>query len=288
MKIEYNNSSSLLCVIGDPIAHSRSPLLQNTMLRELNEDAVYLAVRVPSGGAGDFLTAAKTIGIRGFNLTMPHKEDIIPHLHGLTEEAALCGSVNSVRIINGRAEGHTTDGLGFRRSLRDFGMDYPGKVVTILGAGGAAKSVAVNASLSGAKEVRVVNRTLSRAEKLCQGKENMSAHSLSELCKLLPDTDLLVNCTPMGMEGSEAASVPDLSPLKPGALCMDCVYAPAMTPFMAEARRHGHDAGNGIGMLVYQAIYALSFFLDRPFDEDTVSRLGKALMDISGVDPRGN
>ena len=108
------------------------------------------------------------------------------------------------------------------------------------------------------------------------------------LCKLLPDTDLLVNCTPMGMEGAQPASVPDLSSLKPGALCMDCVYAPAMTPFMAEARRHGHEAGNGIGMLVYQAIYALSFFLNRPFDEETVSCLGKTLMDISGVDPSGN
>ena len=288
MKLEYNNSSALLCVIGDPIGHSRSPLLQNTMLRELHEDAVYLAVQVKAGGAGEFLSAAKTMGIRGFNLTMPHKEDIIPHLDSLTEEAALCGSVNSVRIIDGGAEGHTTDGLGFRRSLQDFGMDYAGKVVTILGAGGAAKSVAVNASLSGAKEVRVVNRTLSRAEKLCENRDNMSAHSLSELCKLLPDTDLLVNCTPMGMEGTQSASVPELSALKPSALCMDCVYAPAMTPFMTEARRHGHEAGNGIGMLVYQAIYALSFFLDLSLDEATVSRLGKLLMDISGVDPRGN
>lgn len=288
MKLEYNNSSRLLCVIGDPIAHSRSPLLQNTMLRELGEDAVYLAVQVPGGGAGEFLSAAKTIGIRGFNLTMPHKEDIIPHLDGVTEEAALCGSVNSVRIIDGRAEGHTTDGLGFRRSLRDFGMDYPGKVVTILGAGGAAKSVAVNASLSGAREVRVVNRTLARAEKLCAAAENMTAHSLSELPGLLPDTDLLVNCTPIGMEGASGGAVPDLSALKPGALCMDCIYAPAMTPFMLEARRHGHEAGNGIGMLVYQAIYALSFFLDRAFDEETFSRLGTLLMEVSGVDPRGN
>lgn len=288
MKLEYQNTSGLLCVIGDPIAHSRSPLLQNTMLQTLGEDYIYLAVPVAAGRVGDFASAALTLGIRGFNLTMPHKEDIIPYLSHMTEEAALCGSVNSVRLREGKLEGHSTDGIGFRRSLQDFGRSYPGTVVTILGAGGAAKSVAMTAVLSGARTVRVVNRTLSRAEALCHGHENMEAYGLDELCKLLPDTDILVNCTSMGMEGASGGSIPDLSALKSGALCMDCIYAPAMTPFMLEAKRCGHEAGNGIGMLVYQAIYALSFFLDREFDEATVTALGKKLMAVSGVDPRGN
>ena len=90
------------------------------------------------------------------------------------------------------------------------------------------------------------------------------------------------------MEGASAGSIPDLSGLKEGALCMDCIYAPALTPFMQEAKRCGHEAGNGIGMLVYQAIYALAFFLNREFDEATVTSLGEKLMEISGVDPRGN
>lgn len=287
MKIDYNNSSRLLCVIGDPIAHSLSPRLQNTMLEMLGEDAVYLAIPVKAGTIAEFVSAAKTVGIQGFNLTMPHKEDIIPLLSSMTPEAQACRSVNSVRILDGKLEGHSTDGIGFRRSIRDFGWDYPGKVVTILGAGGAAKSVAMTAILSGAKEVRVVNRTLSRAEELCQGHENMCPFGNSELCKLLPDTDILINTTPIGMEGVSGGSVPDLTELKADALCMDCIYAPAMTPFMQEAIRNGHKAGNGIGMLVYQAVYALSFFLDRSFDEETVSRLGKALLNISGVDPEG-
>lgn len=288
MKIEYQNSSKLLCVIGDPIAHSLSPRLQNTMLEVLGEDAVYLAIPVKAGRVSEFVTAAKTIGIRGFNLTMPHKEDIIPLLSNMTPEAQACQSVNSVRIREGKLEGHSTDGIGFRRSIQDFGWDYPGKVVTILGAGGAAKSVAMTAMLSGAKEVRVVNRTLSRAEKLCRGHKTMRPFPRAELCKLLPDTDILINSTPIGMEGVSGGDIPDLSLLKPEALCMDCIYAPAMTPFMAEARAKGHRAGNGIGMLAYQAIYALSFFLDREFDEETISMLGKKLMEISGVDPEGN
>ena len=287
MKIEYRNSTGLLAVIGDPIGHSLSPLLQNTMLEMLGEDFIYIAVPVPAGTVADFVSAAKTIGIRGFNLTMPHKEDIIPLLSEMTPEAAHCGSVNTVRLENGLLYGHSTDGIGFRRSLKDFGRDYPGSIVTILGAGGAAKSVAMNAIESGAKEVRVVNRTLARAEALCRGETNMRAFSLSEREALLHDTDILINCTPIGMTGVGGSQVPDLSALKADALCMDCIYSPAMTPFMEEARRTGHDVGNGIGMLIYQAIYALGFFLKREFGEDTVTALGERLFSVSGIHPRG-
>lgn len=284
MKINYQNSSKLLCVIGDPIGHSLSPLLQNTMLEYLGVDAVYLAVPVKAGTVRDFVSAAKTMGILGFNLTMPHKEDIIPLLSSMTPEAAACKSVNSVRIRDGKLEGHSTDGIGFRRSIQDLGWDYPEKTVTILGAGGAAKSVALTASMAGAKQVHVVNRTLARAEQLCSGQGNMFPHSLTQLPELLPQTDILINATPVGMNGTAGGSIPDLTPLKKDALCMDCIYAPAMTPFMQEAKKQGHIAGNGIGMLVYQAIFALEFFLNRSFDEKTIGILGKKLMEISGVD----
>lgn len=283
MKINYQNSSKLLCVIGDPIGHSLSPLLQNTMLEYLGEDAIYLAVPVKAGTVKDFVSAAKPLGILGFNLTMPHKEDIIPLLSSMTPEAMACKSVNSVRIKDGKLEGHSTDGIGFRRSIQDLGWDYPGNTVTILGAGGAAKSVALTASMAGAKQVHVVNRTLARAEQLCSGQGNMFPHSLTQLPELLPSTDILINATPMGMAGCGQASIPDLTALKQGALCMDCIYAPALPPFMQEAKKQGHIAGNGIGMLVYQAIFALEFFLDRSFDEETIGILGKKLMEISGV-----
>lgn len=269
------------------MGHSLSPLLHNTMLQALEENAIYLAIPVSPEALGDFVSGAKALGLLGFNLTMPHKENILPFLSSMTPEATACGSVNSVRIRNGKLEGHSTDGMGFRRSLMDFGWDYPGNVVTILGAGGAAKSVAINALSSGASQVHVVNRTLSRAEALCQCHPGMEAHGLTALPELLPKTDILINCTPLGMNGVSAGSIPDLTPLKSGALCMDCIYAPALTPFMQEAQRCGHEAANGIGMLVYQAIYALAFFLNREFQEDTVTALGKKLLNISGIDPKG-
>ena len=287
MQIEYHNGTRLMCVIGDPIGHSLSPLLHNTMLRELGEDALYLAVPVPAGTVGEFVTAAKTIGIQGFNLTMPHKEDIIPYLSEMTPEARRCASVNSVRIRDGKLEGHSTDGLGFRQSLTEFSRDFPGQTVTILGAGGAAKSIAMTAVDSGAKKVYIANRTLTRAQKLCENETAMEALALDQLSEVLPETDLLISTLPIGMSGVGGSNVTCLDALKPDALCMDCIYAPAMTPFMEEARRTGHEAGNGIGMLIYQAIFAMEFFLDRPFPEDTVLCLGKIMQDTCGVDPRG-
>lgn len=288
MQIEYHNGTKLLCVIGDPIGHSLSPLLHNTMLRELHEDALYLAVPVPGGTVGGFVSAAKTIGIQGFNLTMPHKEDILPYLSRMTPEAERCHSVNSVRIRDGRLEGHSTDGLGFRQSLAAFSRDFPGQTVTILGAGGAAKSIAMTAADSGAAKVYIANRTLSRAQQLCGNEPIMEALSLEQLDSVLPQTDLLISTLPVGMSGVGGSSVPCLDALKPDALCMDCIYAPATTSFMEEACRTGHEAGNGIGMLIYQAIFALEFFLDRTFSQETVLHLGALLQSACGVDPRGN
>lgn len=290
MLIDYKNSSTLLAVIGDPIGHSLSPLLQNTMLRELNQDAIYLAIHVKAGEVSSFVDAARTLHIKGFNLTMPHKEDIIPHLSAMTEEARLSGSVNSVRIREGQLEGHSTDGIGFRRAMVELlEVDYPGKVVTILGAGGAAKSVAMTAMRSGAKQIHILNRTLQRAQTLCMGHETMIPHCLSDGAAVLPETDILISTLPTGMAGVGGGfDAVDLSLLKGNAVCVDCIYAPARTPFMEEALRYGHRTMNGIGMLVYQAVYALEFFLEQDLPEETIAALGKKLLAVSGVDPFGS
>lgn len=288
MKVEYHNSTGLLAVIGDPIAHSLSPLLQNTMIAELGMDDLYLAIQVPRGGLPDFLRAVKTIGIQGFNLTMPHKEDILPYLSDITWEARRAGSVNSVRLRDGKLEGHSTDGIGFRRSLLDLGYEFYGQTVTIIGAGGAAKSIAMTAVDSGAKQVRILNRTLERAIGLCAGEKKMEAFPMGRAEEALADSDIVVNTTPIGMEGiKNCGEFSFLRALKPGALAIDCIYAPAMTPFMLEAKKQRHPVANGIGMLVYQAVYAYAFFRQMTLEEDTVSKLGSLLLKVSGISPRG-
>ncbi len=282
MRVEYHNGTGLLAVIGDPISHSLSPLLQNTMIARQGRDDLYLAVRVPRGGLADFLAAARTIGLGGFNLTMPHKLDILPFLSDMTPEARRAGSVNSVRLRKGLWEGHSTDGMGFRRALQDLGYDFPGQVVTILGAGGAARSIAMTALDRGAREVRVVNRTLAKAQALCAGEPTMGAFALAKARDILPDTDILINTTPVGMEGvAGSQDFSFLSALQPGAPALDCIYAPAVTPFLAEASRLGHPTANGIGMLVYQAIYAYAFFRELELKEADVGELGRLLLDTA-------
>lgn len=286
MRVEYHNGTGLLAVIGDPIAHSLSPLLQNTMIQALGREDLYLAIHVPAAGLADFLSAARTIGIQGFNLTMPHKQTILPYLSSQTREAQRCGSVNTVRLKDGNLEGHSTDGLGFRRALLDMGCDFPGQNVTILGAGGAARSIAMTAVDSGARSVRVVNRTLEKAQALCQADPVMAAYGFDQAEQVLTDTDLVINTTPVGMEGVTGdLGYAFLSALKPGAPAVDCIYAPAMTPFMAAAQALGHPVANGIGMLVYQAIYAYEFFRELHFDEATVASLGRLLLKASGIVP---
>lgn len=289
MKIEYHNGTGLLAVIGDPIAHSLSPLLQNTMIEALGGDELYLALRVERGQLEEFLAAARLLGFQGFNLTMPHKEDILPYLDSRTPEALRCGSVNTVRLRQGRWEGHSTDGLGFQRALEDMGLSFHGRQVAILGAGGAARAIAMTAVDSGAASVRVLNRTRSRAEQLCAGQNGMEAFGLEAAEAVLPDTEILINTTPVGMEGvTGPGQYAFLQALKPGAAAVDCIYAPAMTPFMAAAKALGHPVVNGIGMLVYQAVYAYAFFKGITMDDATVSRLGRLLLAASGVDPKGN
>lgn len=280
MKVEYHNGTGLLAVIGDPIAHSLSPLLQNTMIQALKRDDLYLSVRVEKGSLGAFLDAAELLDIQGFNLTMPHKEDILPFLDTCTPEARRCGSVNTVRRRSGRLEGHSTDGMGFRRSLQDLGLDFPGQRVTILGAGGAARAIAMTAVDSGAAQVTVVNRTAAKAEAICAGEDRMRGLGLPQLETVLPETDILVNTTPVGMEGvAGEVQYAFLKRLKKGAAALDCIYAPAVTPFLAAAQAMDHPTANGIGMLIYQAVYAYAFFRELDFPEETVTHLGSLLLD---------
>lgn len=215
MQIEYHNGTRLLCVIGDPIGHSLSPLLHNTMLRELHEDAAV---------SGRSRARRNRRGIRHRRQNHRHsglqpdhapQGGYLPYLSEMTPEAKRCHSVNSVRIRDGSLEGHSTDGLGFRQSLKEFSRDFPGQTVTILGAGGAAKSIAMTAVDSGAEKVYIANRTLSRAQALCENEPNMEALSLEHLNDVLPQTGILISTLPIGMSGVGGARCPVWTPSSP-------------------------------------------------------------------------
>lgn len=272
MEVTLHNTTQKLCVIGDPVLHSKSPLIQNTMLRALGLDYIYLCQPVPRGRAGEWLKCAAFAGYAGFNATMPHKEELLPLMDELDEDARMYGAVNTVCIRDGKYYGFNTDGKGFLASLRHAGVNKAGQRVLVLGAGGAAKAVAPKLCQEGAAQaVYVANRTAEKARALCApwGERMIPADFRPEtLAELAAQCSLVVNCTNLGMEGTagQFADFSFLDALPAGAAVCDLIYAPAETELLRQARMRGFTALNGLGMLIWQAVFALEHFTRTPID----------------------
>ena len=273
-----------LQVIGDPVLHSKSPVLHGAMLSALGLDAAYDARVVRRGELPDYLRWARDHGVAGFNATMPHKEDLLPLLDGIYPAARLTGAVNTVCLREGAWVGFNTDGAGALSALGEvLGFDPAGSTVTLLGAGGAAKAVALALAEAGAERVQVCNRTLERAVELCARHPRLTPapfdpDTLERLCR---GADLLVNCTSLGMEGCprQFEGFSFLDALPPHGAVFDLIYHPAETELLAQARRRGLRAMNGLPMLVWQAVLALEHFLNRPLDRGAMAAAASAALE---------
>ncbi len=273
-----------LQVIGDPVLHSKSPVLHGAMLSALGLDAAYDARVVRRGELPDYLRWARNHGVAGFNATMPHKEDLLPLLDGIDPAARLTGAVNTVCLREGAWVGFNTDGAGALSALGEvLGFDPAGSTVTLLGAGGAAKAVALALAQAGAERVQVCNRTLERAVELCARHPRLTPapfdpDTLERLCR---GADLLVNCTSLGMEGCprQFEGFSFLDALPPHGAVFDLIYHPAETELLAQARRRGLRAMNGLPMLVWQAVLALEHFLNRPLDRGAMAAAASAALE---------
>lgn len=249
-------------VVGDPVHHSLSPLLHNSLYRLLELDAQYSALRLEKGTLGGLF--ART-DLSGFNLTMPHKQDVTAFLARTEPEGLL--SVNTVKLAAEGAVGTSTDAGGFLRSLTESGANVTGARIALLGAGGAASSLARELLLSGCERVSIFNRTeqkaLSLAKELaCEGFHaegfSLSGESLKLECST---ADILINSTSCGMAGAMGfETLAFVDALPKSALVYDLVYRPVETPLLRAARRRGLKAQNGLGMLLYQGILAHEFW----------------------------
>lgn len=261
--------SRTLCVIGDPVSHSKSPLLHSTMCRVLGLDFAYHCQTVKANALEDFLIEAKAQNYAGFNATMPFKELLLPYLDGLDPLAKKLGAVNTVCIIGGKLYGYNTDCPGYIAALRERGFDPKGKKVVLLGAGGAAKAVALGLCEAGAA-VTVLNRTLEKAQavaSLCPDRAVALPWTDQTLTQVLPHADLLVNATSLGMAGQgQFASFDFLSALSKTCLVSDLIYHPSPTALLEKAGSLGLATMDGLPLLIHQAILALEKFAEVDID----------------------
>ena len=253
-----------LFVIGDPVAHSLSPLLHQAMLDQTGAAYRYDVRTVRPEELPAFVRWAKDGGCAGFNVTMPHKEAILPLLDEVDATAASCGAVNTVCIREGRAIGHNTDGTGFLDSLAGQGFYPQGRTVLLLGAGGAAKAVGHALAAAGAGRIIVCARRLERAAVLaaqlpgCGEGIVLAQDAIQQAAAVC---DLLVNATPLGMAGSPAfARLDFLQAMPPHAVVYDLVYHPRRTALLEAAARQGLRTVGGIDLLIRQAVRAFTFF----------------------------
>ena len=265
MKID--GYTRLAAVVANPIKHSISPFIHNQAFEATHTNGVYLAWEVEGTDLAETVANIRRYQMFGINLSMPYKEQVIPYLDQLSEEARLIGAVNTVVNREGTLIGYNTDGKGFFKSLPSFKIS--GKRMVLLGAGGAAKAILAQAILDGVSQVSVfvlsasIEKTRPYLEKL-QNETGFKAdlfalEDVSELQARITDSDLLVNATSVGMDGvSLPISASILLPER--ILVADVIYQPFETPFLKWARSQGNHAVNGLGMLLYQAAEAFQLW----------------------------
>ncbi len=257
--------AELTGVFGDPVDDNPTMVLEEAGYEALGLNYRYLTIKVLPEGLENAIQAVRTMHFRGINLTMPHKIRVIPMLDELTEAAEIIGAVNTVINDDGKLTGENTDGKGFTRSLKREGVELTDKEVMILGAGGAARAIAVECALAGARKITIVNRTESSGRELSQliSEKTRAESEYLPWAENLPipvTTDILINATPIGFTPNQDQR-PDIDydTIQEGMIVSDVVFDPVETEFLIEAAAHGARTFTGIGMLVQQG--ALNFTL---------------------------
>lgn len=260
-------------ILGHPISHSLSPLMHQAAFEALGCDAIYAPFDVPPAALSDVLRGLVACGIAGLNVTVPHKEAVVPCLDALAEEAKVLGAVNTMVVRHGRLIGYNTDVVGFERALEELGWQPRRCTAILLGAGGAAKAVAWVLSRTPGSRLIIANRHLDRAQRLAAWLTRLRPRCRIEVRVLGPvdvrGCDLLVNATPIGMKGE--ATIPSIRGFSRRVLVYDLVYH-RLTALVRQARRHGCVAANGASMLVYQGAEAFRLWWRRPAPVDVMRR----------------
>ena len=289
-----DGTTKLLGVLGWPVEHSMSPVMHNAAIQAAGLNACYVPFPCPPEALGGVIASLRGMGFVGANVTIPHKQAVIEHLDGLSEESRFTGSVNTLYWEGGRLMGTTTDAPGAVLNLRQAGIELDGKKVAILGTGGAARALAFvlargscvgtggNQETFSLPELTLLGRDRDKAERLSQDIAEGSAAGtavrsglLAEFAALGSGADLVINCTSVGMTPHVQGCPIDPALLEPRQLVYDIVYQPRETMLLREAKRQGCRTVEGIGMLVQQGAASFRTWFGRdPETEVMFAALG--------------
>lgn len=281
MENQINGHTKILGVIGDPIEHSHSPSIHNTICKHLGLNYIYVPFRVLPEHLEDAVKGFKAIEITGFNITIPHKKNIIKYLDKVSEEALLMGAVNTVKNVNGKFCGYNTDGRGFIKSLQQYGVNVNGKNIVVIGAGGASRGICVKMAMEQAKSITILNRTVEKAERICEV-INHNVQSIARCDVLTEETikkygrkcDILIHTTPVGMYPNvDECPISDFNFLNSGTVVCDLIYNPPQTVLLRKAEKSGCQAVNGWGMLVFQAVDAFEIWTGAKVGKSTINHI---------------
>ena len=275
MKID--GYTRLAAVVANPIKHSISPFIHNSAFEATNTNGVYLAWEIDATELAETVANIRRYKMYGINLSMPYKEQVIPYLDQLSEEACLIGAVNTVVNREGTLIGYNTDGKGFFKSLPSFKISR--KRLVLLGAGGAAKAILAQAILDGVSQIAVFVRSSSMEktrpylEKIQNATgfrvDLFALEDVQDLQDSITKADLLVNATSVGMDGS-SQPIPTSIVLPEKLMVADVIYQPFETPFLKWARNQGNQSINGLGMLLYQAAEAFELWTGKEMPTDQI------------------
>ena len=267
--------TELIGLIATPIRHSSSPRMHNEAFAKLGLDYAYLAFEVGNEELEDTIKGFRAMKVRGSNVSMPNKTVVHKYLDKLSDAAEMCGAVNTIVNDDGVLTGHITDGIGYMSGLKDAGIDIIGKKMTIVGAGGAATAIQVQAALDGVKEISIFNRKdefyegAQKTVKDINEKTNCKAtlYDLEDLDKLkeeIASSYIFTNATGMGMKPLEGQTyIPDKSFLREDLIVTDVVYAPAETALLKMAKEVGCKTLNGFPMMLFQGAAAFKLWTNQ-------------------------
>jgi shikimate dehydrogenase len=288
--LKINGKTKVCGIIGNPVGHSLSPVMHNAAFKELGLNIVYVAFPVKTDNLEEAIKGAKSLGLLGLNVTMPHKHAVMQYLDETDSTTKTLGAVNTILNERGKLFGYNTDGKGAMIALQENGVDSEEKML-LLGAGGAAKAIAFQAAQE-TEELVILNRTEEKAKQLANlinktfgTKVKGKVLSADVLKEELETTNVLVNATSVGMSPDADASPVPVDLLHSGLCVMDIVYNPLEPKLLKDAKAVGTKVVSGLEMLLYQGAVAFEIWTNCPAPVEVMKKAALAKLAEQGVRP---